>query len=122
LIRSIPVKVIQAFSIRSEEDVRKLERSIADYVLVDAPGTDFRGGSGKTFDWNLLEELSVSSERLIVAGGLNAGNVGLAIGLTKPFMVDVSSGVETAGKKDAEKIKGFIKTVKGDSMQQTAGT
>lgn len=122
LIRSIPVKVIQAFSIRDEEDVRKLERSIADYVLVDAPGTDFRGGSGKTFDWDLLEESSVSSERLIVAGGLDAGNVGLAIGLTKPYMVDVSSGVETDGKKDAGKIKGFIKTVKGGSVQQTEET
>ena len=121
-IRSIPVKVIQAFSIRDEEDVLKLEQSIADYVLVDAPGIEYRGGSGKTFDWSLLEQAAIEPGRLIVAGGLDAGNVGQAISSTAPFMVDVSSGVETDGRKDADKIKIFIKTVKGDSMQQTTGT
>lgn len=122
LIRSIPVKVIQAFSVRDQDDVKKLKRSIADYVLVDAPGTQFRGGSGKTFDWNLLDKASIESSRLVLAGGLDAGNVSLAIGRTAPYMVDVSSGVETEGKKDAEKIKTFIKIVKGDSMQQAEGT
>ncbi|MFC3209532.1 tryptophan synthase subunit beta [Planomicrobium okeanokoites] len=121
-IRSIPVKVIQAFSVRDIEDVKKLEKSIADYVLVDAPGIDFRGGSGRTFDWSLLEKSSIDPARLIVAGGLDSANVGQAIGSLAPYMVDVSSGVETKGKKDADKIKSFIKTVKGDSMQQATGT
>src|SRR5690606_35555192 len=121
-IRSIPVEVIQAFSVRDIEDVKKLEQSIADYVLVDAPGIDFRGGSGRTFDWGLLKGASIDPERLIVAGGLDDVNVGRAIGSLAPYMVDVSSGVETEGKKDADKIKSFIKTVKGDSMQQATGT
>lgn len=122
LIRSIPVKVIQAFSVHNQEDVKKLQQSIADYVLVDAPGTEFRGGSGKTFDWNLLDGASIEPSRLIVAGGLDSDNVRLAISHNSPFMVDVSSGVETEGKKDSEKIKRFIKTVKGDLMQETKGT
>ncbi|WP_422122163.1 tryptophan synthase subunit beta [Planococcus sp. X10-3] len=122
LIRSIPVKVIQAFSVRDDRDVEKLERSIADYVLVDAPGIHYRGGSGRTFDWTLLERSTIEFEKLIVAGGLDADNVGTAISRTKPYMVDVSSGVETDGKKDVDKIKNFIKTVKGDSMQNTTGT
>ena len=122
LIRSIPVKVIQAFSVRNQQDVAKLERSIADYVLVDAPGIEYRGGSGRTFNWNLLEHASIEPGRLIVAGGLDAGNVRSAIASTAPFMVDVSSGVEMDGIKDADKIKDFIKTVKGDLMQQTKGT
>ncbi|MFD1032077.1 tryptophan synthase subunit beta [Metaplanococcus flavidus] len=122
LIRSIPVKVIQAFSIRDADDVRKLEQSIADYVLVDAPGIQHRGGSGRRFDWTLLEQAVIEPGRLIVAGGLDTGNVEAAISSLAPYMVDVSSGVETDGKKDAEKIKNFIKTVKGDSMQHTTGT
>ncbi len=122
LIRGIPVKTIQAFSIRKLEDVEKLNRSIADFVLVDAPGTRFRGGSGKTFDWSLLAEAAVDPGRLIVAGGLDAGNVRSAIDALGPYMVDVSSGVETDGKKDSHKIQEFISLVKDDSMQNMKET
>src|SRR5690606_15062337 len=82
LVEAIQVPVIQAFSIRSKEDVGKLERSKADFILVDAPGTDYRGGSGKVFDWSLLEGAKVDASRLIVAGGLNPANVRAAIGQT----------------------------------------
>lgn len=119
LVEAIQVPVIQAFSIRSKEDVGKLERSKADFILVDAPGTDYRGGSGKVFDWSLLEGAKVDASRLIVAGGLNPANVRAAIGQTNPHMVDVSSGVETDGRKDAVKIQEFIKQAKGGSMQET---
>ena len=118
LVEAIGVPVIQAFSIRSKEDVEKLERSKADFILVDAPGTDYRGGSGKVFDWSLLEGAQVDASRLILAGGLNPANVRAAIGQTNPHMVDVSSGVETDGRKDAVKIQEFIKQAKGGSMQQ----
>ncbi|MCP2035988.1 tryptophan synthase beta chain/phosphoribosylanthranilate isomerase [Planomicrobium sp. HSC-17F08] len=119
LVEAIQVPVIQAFSIRSKEDVGKLERSKADFILVDAPGTDYRGGSGKVFDWSLLEGAKVDASRLIVAGGLNPANVRAAIGQTNPHMVDVSSGVETEGRKDVVKIQEFIKQAKGGSMQET---
>ncbi|MBZ5200989.1 tryptophan synthase subunit beta [Planomicrobium chinense] len=119
LVEAIQVPVIQAFSIRSKEDVENLERSKADFILVDAPGTDYRGGSGKVFDWSLLEGAKVDASRLIVAGGLNPANVRAAIGQTNPHMVDVSSGVETDGRKDAVKIQEFIKQAKGGSMQET---
>jgi tryptophan synthase beta subunit len=118
LVEAVNVPVIQAFSIRSKEDVKKLERSKADFVLVDAPGTDYRGGSGHVFDWSLLQDANVEASRLIVAGGLNPGNVKAAIGQISPYMVDVSSGVETDGRKDAVKIQEFIKQAKGGSMQQ----
>ena len=119
LVRAIGVPVIQAFSIRNAKDVEQLEKSLADFVLVDAPGTDYRGGSGNVFDWSLLQEASIDPERLILAGGLNPGNVQAAIGQTAPYMVDVSSGVETNSRKDVMKIKQFIQQVKGDSMQKT---
>ena len=119
LVKSIGVPVIQAFSIRTKEDALKLEKSIADYILVDAPGADYRGGSGQVFDWSLLEGLEIDFARLIVAGGLNPENVSGAVKQLKPFMVDVSSGVETEGRKDVNKIQAFIKQVKGDLMQKT---
>lgn len=119
LIQAISVPVVQAFSVRTAADVGKLNQSIADFVLVDAPGTEFRGGSGHVFDWSLLEGASIDHSRLIVAGGLNPENVAVAIDQTKPFMVDVSSGVETEGVKDAMKIERFIQKAKGDSMQET---
>ncbi|CEG24038.1 Tryptophan synthase beta chain [Planococcus massiliensis] len=120
LVREIKVPVIQAFSIRGKEDVARLENSVADFVLVDAPGTDYRGGSGHVFDWTLLEEAEIEASRLILAGGLNAENVKAAVHQTGPYMVDVSSGVETDGRKDEVKIQQFIQQAKGDSMQQTA--
>lgn len=108
-VRGIDLPVIQAFSIRSREDVERMNRSAADYVLVDAPGTEFRGGSGNVFDWTLLEGSEIPKERLILAGGLNVQNVQAAIRQVQPFMVDVSSGVETDKRKDPAKIKQFIR-------------
>ncbi len=119
LVKAISVPVVQAFSVRTSADAEKLNRSAADFILVDAPGTEFRGGSGHVFDWSLLDGVDIDHSRLIVAGGLNPGNVAAAIDQTKPFMVDVSSGVETEGIKDAMKIEQFIRKAKGDSMQET---
>ncbi|TWT02261.1 tryptophan synthase subunit beta [Planomicrobium sp. CPCC 101079] len=118
LVEAIRVPVVQAFSIRSKQDVERLKNSVADYVLVDAPGTDHRGGSGNVFDWSLLEGGGIDASKLIVAGGLNPENVRSAIKQTRPFMVDVSSGVETHGRKDSSKIQKFIQQAKGDLMEQ----
>nr|WP_106783392.1 phosphoribosylanthranilate isomerase [Lysinibacillus timonensis] len=101
---------IKAFSIHGYEDVEKASKYHVDYYLFDAPGTDFAGGSGKVFDWSLLDQLSISKERVILAGGLNSGNVQHAINQVSPFGVDVSSGVERDGVKDSNLIKEFIKT------------
>lgn len=99
---------IKAFSIRTKEDVEKASKYNVDYYLFDAPGTDFAGGSGHVFDWNLLDELSIPKERVILAGGLNPHNVAEAIAQVEPFGVDVSSGVEKDGVKDHALIKQFI--------------
>ena len=84
--------------------------------LADSGSPAKPGGTGKTFDWqasmgvlNSLKDLS----RLVLAGGLNPANVGEAIQLTKPWGVDVSSGVEASpGKKDPEKVRAFIRAVR----------
>lgn len=103
---------IKAFSIRGYEDVEKASKYDVDYYLFDAPGTDYSGGSGNVFDWSLLEQLSISKDRIILAGGLNSENVGRAIEQVRPFGVDVSSGVESNGQKDSKLIKEFILAAK----------
>jgi len=70
------------------------------------------GGSGETFDWKALKKISIMQE-FFLAGGLTIDNVAEAIEEVKPFAVDVSSGVETDGVKDIEKIRSFIEKVKG---------
>ena len=79
----------------------------ADYLLFDAP----LAGSGQTFDWQTFDKGQIH-QPFFIAGGLNAGNVREAIQHFVPYAVDVSSGVETDGQKDLEKIKEFIERVK----------
>ena len=84
-------------------------------ILFDAPGTVYKGGSGVTFDWELLKDSGIPAEKIILAGGLNVGNVKEAVGRVRPFMVDVSSGVERNKRKDAGLIREFIQEVKKES-------
>lgn len=103
---------IKALSVRDKEDVRAAANYNVDYFLFDAPGTDFKGGSGLTFDWTLLEMAGIPRDKLILAGGLKAENIQEAVSRVSPYMVDVSSGVETDGIKDEAKINAFIQAVK----------
>lgn len=81
----------------------------ADYLLFDTASTG-RGGTGFAFDWNILEEYTGAP--YFLAGGLSLENVGAALQQLSPFAVDVSSGVETEGFKDAEKIRKFVQIVR----------
>lgn len=110
--QSLGYPVIKAMGVRSKEDLEKIAEYDTDYILLDSPFGKYRGGNGTTFDWNLLEKKQIPKEKLILAGGLDIKNVSEACEFVKPFMVDVSSGVETEGKKDLEKIELFIQKVK----------
>lgn len=103
---------IKALSVHCVEDVQAATNYDVDYYLFDAPGTDYKGGSGHTFDWTLLEAAGIPQHKLILAGGLKLDNIQEALSLVSPFMVDVSSGVETEGSKDTEKIAAFLQAVK----------
>jgi len=96
--------VIKAVSVERCGDVQKWAATMADYLLLDHKG----GGSGESFDWELIGEVD---KPFFLAGGLHARNVRRAIKQTRPFAVDVSSGVETDGLKDSEKIVEFISTI-----------
>ncbi|MBC1962824.1 phosphoribosylanthranilate isomerase [Listeria welshimeri] len=106
-------EVIKAFPVKEG----KLPDNISDYknayILLDAPAEEYEGGSGKTFDWDKINSDVLLKNKLIIAGGLNAENVQEAIHRFEPYGVDISSGVETNGEKDPEKIEIFIKTAKG---------
>jgi phosphoribosylanthranilate isomerase len=80
-------------------------------IMLDTAVTDRYGGTGRTFDWTLAKSI-VEQYPVIIAGGLNPGNVGRAIKLLKPWGVDVSTGVETKGAKDMKKIIRFIEAVR----------
>ena len=95
--------VIKAFRIENEEDVIRAEASPADMILLDA-GT----GAGETFDWSLVQNVS---RDFFLAGGLNPDNIVAAIEQVHPYGVDVSSGIETDGKKDPKKMKLFTERI-----------
>lgn len=101
---SFTVPIIKAFSIMSSRDVEEAQKSTADYILVDYGA----GGTGQSFDWSLLSGLS---RPYFLAGGLSPDNVAKAIELC-PYAVDVSSGIETAGFKDQNKMKKFMAQVR----------
>jgi len=111
-IRQQGYPAIKALSVHDKEDVRAAANYNVDYYLFDTPGTYFKGGSGHTFDWTLLEMAGIPRDKLILAGGLKAENIAEAVSLVSPYMVDVSSGVETDGIKDEAKINPFIQAVK----------
>jgi phosphoribosylanthranilate isomerase len=95
----------------SQQLVEINETAGIDAVLVDSRTASASGGTGVTFDWNAARKalFAPGHKRLIVAGGLNPGNVQQAIALLQPWGVDVASGVESRpGQKDPEKLAAFI--------------
>ena len=97
--------IIKAFSIKTEADVEKAIRSEADYILLDQGA----GGTGETFDWNLVPSIK---RPWFLAGGLGWDNLETAIHLLHPWAVDLSSSVETDGHKDPDKILKAVQTVR----------
>ena len=104
LFEDLPCASNQAVQVDRDGHV---PNSQADYLLFDAPVA----GSGQTFDWAQLDTTELA-QPFFIAGGLNEDNVARAIQHFSPFAVDVSSGVETDGQKDHEKIRRFIERVK----------
>ena len=99
--------VIKAFRIKSENDITSAKNSKADFILLDSGA-----GTGRSFNWNLLENID---RPYFLAGGLYPENVEIAIDTLSPFAVDVSSGIETDNLKDKNKMTAFVKAVRKEA-------
>ena len=97
--------IIKAFRVDGEADLYRAQESAADYVLLDSGS----GGTGKAFDRELLTKIR---RPYFLAGGLTVSSVAEAVERWRPYAVDVSSGIETDGKKDPEKMRRFVDAVR----------
>ena len=103
------VEVWKAVQVRSAADAEKWIDSSADMLLFDAYHKDERGGTGEVFDWSALDEFE---RPFMLAGGIDSTNVARAIRTVRPYGIDISSGIETEGVKDDEKMKAFTNIVR----------
>jgi phosphoribosylanthranilate isomerase len=123
--RRTGLRVIKAAQVAGSGDVRDLERYHVDFHLLDAYAKasarqGMRGGTGETFDWDLVAERR-SKVPLILSGGLNAENVVEAVSVTRPYAVDSASGTESApGHKDPRKLHDFFRAVAPTQLQSAA--
>lgn len=123
--RRTGLRVIKAAQVAGSGDVRDLERYHVDFHLLDAYAKasarqGMRGGTGETFDWDLVAERR-SKVPLILSGGLNAENVVEAVSVTRPYAVDSASGTESApGHKDPRKLHDFFQAVARTQRQSAA--
>ena len=107
------VEVWKAVQIRSAADAEAWIDSSADMLLFDAYHKDERGGTGEVFDWSCLDEFE---RPFMLAGGIDSTNVARAIRTVRSYGIDISSGIETDGVKDNEKITAFTKLVRTIAM------
>ena len=101
--------VIKAFCIKSAADISRAETSTADYILLDSGM-----GTGRTFAWRLLQNIT---RPYFLAGGLGVANIAEAIAVLQPYGVDVSSGIESDGVKDKTKMEAFVAQVREGEKQ-----
>ena len=138
---SVPLNVVQLHGMQTENMVRELRHllpeeirlwycvaakegsiyfpplhDMVDLWLVDTASDGSFGGTGKTFDWEKAKEF-LQDRKIILAGGLSPENAVQAVQCLQPYCVDVSSGVETDGVKDEEKIRRFITTIRNESRE-----
>ena len=107
LREKISLPIIKAVSMNENVTQQQLEAIDADYLLLDQG----KGGTGKTFDWGLIPNLKTP---FFLAGGLDPFNLKDAVRRVRPYAADLSSGVETDGKKDREKILQAVRSIRNE--------
>lgn len=118
--RTIEQRVMKAFRIRTLTCLDPITGFHPAACLLDAYSPSFYGGTGTSFNWEIAREAVRRSHKIVLAGGLTPDNVAEAIRQVRPYAVDVSSGVESApGKKDAEKVRQFIRNAKDCKNHET---
>ncbi|MFH1645401.1 MAG: phosphoribosylanthranilate isomerase [Candidatus Omnitrophota bacterium] len=110
--------IIKAFRIKDNNSIDEIAayKDRVNMVLLDTFSKESYGGTGKVFDWDIAKDAAKYEIPIILSGGLNPDNVEDAVKVAQPYMVDVSSGVESSpGKKDQVLVRQFIETVKNIS-------
>jgi phosphoribosylanthranilate isomerase len=108
--RPAGLRVWRAVAVGPEFELENLAAIEAEALLLDAPAGSLYGGTGRTFDWSRVAGLS---RRIILAGGLDADNVGDAIRLVRPWGVDACSRLESApGRKDGARVREFVQAAR----------
>lgn len=110
--RSFLLPVIKTLSVRDEDSLLGLGGYPVQAYLLDTFVPEQPGGTGRRFDWHVARRAVEAGHRIILAGGLDPDNVAEAIQAVQPYGVDVSSGVETGGRKDLAKIHRFVAAVR----------
>ncbi len=114
-IRQMSVPVWKTLQVKDESSLNnvKLFSPIADGILFETYHEKLKGGTGKTFDWHLLDSVEPDGNfELILAGGINVTNAKEAIDIVKPDVLDVNSGLEEDGFKTKAKVEAFFKELK----------
>ena len=111
---------IKALRVDTDTDVGAVTLNYTDAtaILLDSKVGEHYGGTGERFDWDLARRGNINN--LVLAGGLDAGNVAEAIKAVRPYAVDACSGIETDGKKDLVKIRDFCQSVRDADRQGEA--
>jgi phosphoribosylanthranilate isomerase len=112
-VRRYAGRAIKALA--GDDDAERIERLAAEFpsamLLFDSRDRGLAGGTGKTFAWERVAPIA-ARRKVIVAGGLTAANVAECLRMTRPFGVDVRSGVETDGRKDPDKMREFVRAAR----------
>jgi phosphoribosylanthranilate isomerase len=120
-IRELGIPAIKSLRVRGPEIVEEVGRYAGQvaWCILDTFQAGAYGGTGATFDWRLAQTLA--HHQIMLAGGLDSSNVARAIQTARPWGVDVSSGVETDGRKDPEKIYSFVRAAKATGSPLHSG-
>ena len=118
--------VIKVLHVANDATIGEISNLIDAYtaagctVTLDSQVAGLHGGTGESFDWSIAARLASSGRSFMLAGGLTPDNVSQAVSLVKPWGVDVSSGVETDGEQDPDKIRQFVANARHDGNQRSS--
>lgn len=114
-------RAFKAVRVGDAGDVERALRYPGDRILLDARVPGY-GGAGQRFDWSLVGPLAASGRDWILAGGLHPENVAEAIAATRPWGVDVASGIEEApGQKCCDRMRDFVRAARGETRGESRG-
>src|SRR5215510_5439442 len=106
--------VIKTFAVSGDFDIKQLEAYEVDAIMLDTKDNRLRGGTGRTFDWSIAQQVSRLVPKLYLAGGLSPENVREAIEFVQPYVVDACSSLEDKpGIKNHERMRVFVDKVRG---------